>query len=129
MRRSVTTTRAPATPSTVFGDDPAPPGSEVFTIAGASATAAQFEAALTNGDTVAYSRAGGVETFALTNVAPANQTGTATDVANLGAARGGSFTLANGANDELVTYTAGGRLPGRCGGRDRGRVRDGLHLG
>lgn len=43
-------------------------GTQVLTIDGAAATYAQFETALTDGDTVVYSRTGGVETFALTNV-------------------------------------------------------------
>jgi len=44
-------------------------GTQSLTIGGAAATFLQFEAAITDGDTVVYSRAAGVETFALTNVA------------------------------------------------------------
>lgn len=46
-----------------------PPPTQAYTVDGATATFAQFRAALTNSDTIVYSRAGGVETFALTNVA------------------------------------------------------------
>jgi len=45
-------------------------GDQVLTVGGVAATYQQFEDALSAGDTVVYSRTGGVETFALTNSAP-----------------------------------------------------------
>jgi antitoxin component YwqK of YwqJK toxin-antitoxin module len=88
----------------VAGDGAA--GTETFTIDGASATAQQFKDRLNNGDTVAYSRTGGIETFALTNVAPAAQTGTLADGSGQEIDTGNDeLIIINGTVDTPVDYT------------------------
>lgn len=91
----------------VTGDDVAP-ATETFTIGGASATAAQFEAALNNGDTVAYSRNGNAETFALTNVPPPTVSGVLNDGAGQAIDTAGDvlqLTVGGAATDTAVDYT------------------------
>lgn len=56
-----------------------------FVVDGDPATLAEFMAALSNGDTVTYSREDGVETFVLENEAPPAITGQATDNFDTGA--------------------------------------------
>ena len=68
-------------------------------------TFADFETELDDGDTVTYSRTGGVETFTLANTAPPTVTGTVTDNSNPGIDL--IAYLANGGSSEVTfTYTA-----------------------
>lgn len=68
-------------------------------------TFADFETELDDGDTVTYSRTGGVETFVLANTAPPTVTGTVTDNSNPGIDL--IAYLANGGSNEVTfTYTA-----------------------
>jgi hypothetical protein len=87
----------------IAGDGAA--GTETFTVGGSAATAVNFFNQLDPGDTVAYSRAGGVETFALTNVAPAAITGIAAggDGQDIDTA-GNSLTIITGATEQVVDY-------------------------
>jgi len=73
-----------------------------YFVGGVAATLAQFEAALTVGDTLEVTRTGDTQTFRLTNVAPPAQSGVLTDVFDITA---NTATLANGATDVLIDYS------------------------
>ena len=100
-----------------LGDDPTGPqdirydyslAGSTDTVGGTTATRAEFDTALTTGDMLTYARTGGVQTFALTNTAPASQSGMVTETHNPGAstADGGTVTIVNGATRTPITYTA-----------------------
>lgn len=76
-----------------LGDDPATglndthfvaDATDDLTVDGDDATLAEFCADLTDGDEATYSRAGGVETHALTNAAPTPTAGDSTEASNTG---------------------------------------------
>ena len=94
-----------------LGDDPTGPqdaaynyvlATSTYTIGGVTKTQAEFEAQANAGDLLSYTRSGGTQTFALTNQAPAAQSGTVTEthdpVAN-------TVTVVNGATRSVVSYT------------------------
>jgi hypothetical protein len=80
-------------------------GTQVLTVGGAAATFTQFQTASSNGDTVTYSRTGGIETFALVNAAPVEQAGVLTNDPAWDAVLD-TLTLVNGANDVAIDYSA-----------------------
>jgi hypothetical protein len=108
----------------VLGDDPVGPQNDSFnyalagttyTIDGATATMAQFEAALSVGDNLTYQRTGGVQTFALTNQAPASSTGTVTEAIDT---TNNTVAIVNGAQRTTVNYAnASATCPANPAGR------------
>jgi hypothetical protein len=100
-----------------LGDDPTGPqdirydyslAGSTYTIGGTTATLAEFDTALTTGDMLTYARTAGVQTFALTNTAPASQSGTVTETHSPGATTtdGGTVTIVNGATRTPIVYAA-----------------------
>jgi len=98
-----------------LGDDPTGPQNASFdyslanttlTIDGASATQAQFDAALNQGDSLTYTRVNnagvGQQTFALVNHAPAPVSGTVTETHDSAA---NTVTVVNGATRTAIDYT------------------------
>jgi len=78
-------------------------GTQVLTIGGAAATYQQFEDAITAGDSVVYSRAAGVERFALTNVVVNTSfSGTTDDNTNSGA---DTIGYVSGTTQNTFVYT------------------------
>lgn len=109
-----------------LGDDPRGPqqdrydyvsgaSTNKYTISGVTATLAQFESALSLGDTIAYSREADEQTFTLTDQLPqgllADGDGQEPDPDGdnddaVDDEDGGTITLVNGSADIIVTYTA-----------------------
>jgi hypothetical protein len=84
---------------------------QTFTVDGASATRAQFIAALSVGDQASYERSGGTETFTLVNTAPTTTTGVGTGTFALGGAGGTINVLPEGSTtQQTVNYTAGAQF-------------------
>jgi putative cell wall-binding protein len=77
-----------------------------FVVGGASATKEQFEAAVSVPDRLSYTKTNGTQTFSLTNVAPAEKSGTARDGGTLAPNFGTNIVkVANGGTTHEIDYT------------------------
>jgi hypothetical protein len=94
-----------------LGDDPTSPqnnrfdyslAGSTYTIGGTTATLVEFDTAVTTGDQLTYARNGNVQTFALTNSAPASQTGTVTETHDSAL---NTVTIVNGATRTPIDYS------------------------
>jgi hypothetical protein len=94
-----------------LGDDPTGPqdddynyalATSEYTVDGTDATIAEFEAVINEGDTLAYTRDAGTQTFALTNVAPPVQAGTVTETHD---AATNTITYVDGAVLDDIDYS------------------------
>jgi len=86
-------------------DDPPVPGDEIYNVDGdADVAYMDFFDAISDGDRITYSREDDVETFDLTNEAPALVAGTAVDDLDIGP---DTFTVVNEDGPEVADYSTG----------------------